>query len=331
MLGVRIAAPGGLDVLRHGELPDPEAGPGEAILEVKAASLNHLDLWVRKGLPVATYPIIPGSDAAGIERGTGRRVLLSPSTSCGTCEFCRSGEKPLCVKFRIFGEHRDGTHAALVRAPRENLLPIPDGLSFEEAAAAPLVMLTAWRMLMTRGRLKAGETVFIWGAAGGVGTACVQIARHAGARVIATASIESKAARLRALGADPVLLPADEDVPARVRELTGKRGCDLVVDTVGRDTWARSLRIARRGGRIVTCGATSGHDPVEDLRQVYYRQLEILGCTMGNDRELADALAPVFSGAIRPVIDRVLPLRDVAEGHRALESREVFGKIVLKP
>ncbi len=331
MKAVRIQAPGGLDALRFGDLPDPVPKPGELTLEVKAASLNHLDLWVRKGLPVAAYPLIPGSDAAGIVRETGRRVLLSPSTSCGTCEFCASGEKPLCLAYRVYGEHRDGTDAQLLCVPAENLIPIPDRLSFEEAAAVPLTALTAWRLLMTRGRLRAAEDVFIWSAGAGVGVACLQYARLAGARVIATASSDEKCARLAALGADVVINHAREDAVERVRTLTGKRGCDLVVDYIGRDTWAKSLRIVRRGGRLVTCGATSGPDPEEDLRQVFYRQIEILGCTMGNNKELADALKPVFDGRLKPVIDRVLPLSEVAEAHRLLETRQVFGKIVLKP
>jgi NADPH:quinone reductase-like Zn-dependent oxidoreductase len=331
MKALRVDAPGGPEALRIVELPDPVPAPGELTLEVKAAGVNHLDVWVRRGLPGLRYPLILGSDAAGIVLETGRRALLSPSTSCGTCAFCRSGEKPLCLEYRIFGEHRDGTQRTRICVPAENLVPIPDSLSFEAAASAPLVGLTAWRMLMSKGRLKAGEDVFIWGAAAGVGTACVQYARLAGARVFATASSPAKAARLAELGAHVVLDLGREDPVARVRDLTGKRGCDLVVDYVGRDTWERSLRIARRGGRIVTCGATSGHDAVTDLRQVFYRQLEILGSTMGNDEELRQALAPVFDGRVKPVLDRVLPLAQAAEAHRLLESRQACGKLVLVP
>jgi NADPH:quinone reductase-like Zn-dependent oxidoreductase len=330
MKAVRVHAPGGLDVLRFEEVPEPRPAPGELTLEVKAAGVNHLDVWVRKGLPIATYPVTLGSDAAGIVRETGKRVLLNPATSCGTCEFCASGEKPLCPGYRVFGEHRDGTQAQVLCVPAANLIPIPDALGFVDAAAAPLVFLTAWRMLFTRGRLRPAEDVLVWGGAAGVGTACIQFAKLAGARVFATASSDSKAARLRTLGADVVLDPAREDVPKRLRELTGKRGMDLVVDYVGKDTWDRSLRCARRGGRIVTCGATSGHDPVEDLRQIFYRQLEIIGCTMGNDKELGDALKPLFDGRLRPAVDRVLPLAGAAEAHRLLETRSACGKIVLE-
>lgn len=331
MKAVRVHVPGGLDALSYEDVPEPRPGPGQALLEVKAASINHLDLWVRRGLPMAKYPRILGCDAAGVEAGTGRRVLLNPALSCGACEFCASGEKPLCRDYAVFGEHRDGTDAQLVAVPAENLIPIPDGVSFEEAAAAPLVFLTAWRMLFTRGRLRPSETVLVWSAGAGVGTVCVQFARLAGARVIATASSDEKCRRLASLGADVVLNAAREDVLARVRELTGKRGVDLVVDYIGKETWARSLQCLRRGGRLVTCGATSGYDPAEDLRQIFYRQLEVIGCTMGNNKELLDALRLLFEGRARPVIDAVLPLRDVREAHRRVESRQVFGKLVLVP
>lgn len=331
MKAVQVSAPGGLEALRIVDLPEPTPGPGELTLEVRAASVNHLDLWVRKGLPVAKYPIILGSDAAGIVRETGRRALLSPASSCGSCEFCSSGEKPLCLKYAIYGEHVNGAQAQRICVPAENLIPFPDTLSFEEAAAAPLVYTTAWRMMVTRGRLAPSEDVLIWSAGAGVGVACLQLARLAGARVIATASSDEKCARLRDLGADFVLNHAREDVVRGIRELTSKRGVDLVVDYIGKDTWAKSIQVVRRGGRIVTCGATSGYDPAEDLRQIFYRQLEILGCTMGNNKEMLDALRPIFEGRIRPVIDSVLPLADVAAAHARIERRAVFGKIVLKP
>jgi NADPH:quinone reductase-like Zn-dependent oxidoreductase len=331
MKAVRVSTPGGLEALQVVDVPEPTPAPGELTLEVQAASVNHLDLWIRRGLPVARYPIILGADAAGVIRETGRRALLSPTLSCGSCEFCSSGEKPLCLKYVILGEHRDGSQAERICVPAENLIPIPDTLPFEEAAAAPLVYLTAWRMLMTRGRLAASEDVLVWSAGAGVGVACVQLARLAGARVVATASTDEKCARLKELGADFVLNHRREDVVRRIRELTSKRGVDVVVDYIGKDTWAKSLQCVRRGGRIVTCGATSGYDPAEDLRQVFFRQIEILGCTMGNNKELQDALRPVFEGRIRPVIDRVLPLSEVAVAHRLLEERGVCGKILLKP
>jgi NADPH:quinone reductase-like Zn-dependent oxidoreductase len=328
---LRVPSPGPPEVLRWEEVPDPRPGPDEVTLEIKAASVNHLDLWVRKGLPGVTYPRILGCDAAGILRDTGERVLLNPATSCGRCEFCGSGEKPLCRGYRIRGEHTDGTDAELISVPRASVIAIPDSLSFEAAAAAPLVYLTAWRLIISRGRLKPSEDVLIWSAGAGVGTACLQLAKRTGARVIATASTDPKAARLAELGADIVLNHAREDVPRRIREITQKRGVDLVVDYIGKETWTRSLACMRRGGRLVTCGATSGHDPAEDLRHVFYRQLEIIGCTMGNDKELEDVLRLVFRGDVKPVIDSVLPMKDGAEAHRRLESRLAFGKIILRP
>jgi NADPH:quinone reductase-like Zn-dependent oxidoreductase len=331
MKAVRVSTPGGLDALQVVDVPDPVPGPGEQTLEIQAAGVNHLDLWVRKGLPVAKYPIILGSDAAGIVRETGKRAVLSPATSCGVCEFCSSGDKPLCVKYAIYGEHVNGAQAQRICVPAENLIPFPDTLSFEEAAAAPLVYLTAWRMLITRGRLAPSEDVLIWSAGAGVGVAALQLAKLAGARVLATASTDEKCAKLRELGADFVLNHAREDVVRRIRELTSKRGVDVVVDYIGKDTWARSLQSVRRGGRIVTCGATSGYDPAEDLRQIYFRQIEVIGCTMGNNKELLDALRPIFEGRIRPVIDSVLPLADVSAAHRRIEQRAACGKIILKP
>ncbi len=331
MKAIRIPEPGPPEVLRYEDVPDPAPGPGEVTLEVKAVSVNHLDLWVRRGLPGVRYPRIPGSDAAGVVRETGQRVLLDPATSCGACEFCSEGNKPFCRDYAVWGEHRDGTDREAMAVPASAVIPIPDALSFEEAAAAPLVFLTAWRMLVTRGRLRPAETVLVWSAGAGVGTAAVQIARIAGARVIATSSSDAKGEKLRALGCDFVLNHAREDVVQRVREITGKRGADLVVDYIGKETWPRSLQCLRRGGRLVTCGATSGHDPAEDLRQVFYRQLEIIGCTMGNNKELRDALRLVFEGRARPVVDGVLPLKDAAEAHRRVQSRGVFGKLVLVP
>jgi len=331
MKAVRVSKPGGIETLEFAEVPEPKPGPGELTLDVRSAGVNHLDLWVRKGLPGLKYPIILGSDAAGVIRETGRPALLSPSTSCGVCEFCASGSKSLCLKYAIFGEHRDGAQVATLCVPAENLIPIPSSLSFDEAAAAPLVYLTAWRMMITRGRLAPSEDILIWSAGAGVGVACLQLARLTGARVIATASTEEKCARLREIGAHFVLNHSREDVVRRIKELTGKRGVDLVVDYIGKDTWGRSIQVVRRGGRIVTCGATSGYDPAEDLRQIFYRQIEIIGCTMGNNKELQDALRPIFEGRIRPVIDSVLPMSEVAAAHERLERRAAFGKIILKP
>jgi NADPH:quinone reductase-like Zn-dependent oxidoreductase len=331
MKAVRIPQPGPPEVLRYEDVPEPRLAPGQVTLEVRAVSVNHLDLWVRRGLPGVRYPVIPGADAAGVVRETGKRVLLNPSSSCGRCEFCAGGDSSMCREFAVLGEHGDGTDRALLAVDPSRLVELPDGFGFEEAAAAPLVFLTAWRMMITRGRLRPSEDVLVWSAGAGVGTACLQLAKAAGARVVATASSDAKCERLSGLGADLAINHAREDVVSRVRELTGKRGVDMVVDYVGKDTWVKSLQCLRRGGRLVTCGATSGHDPVEDLRHVFYRQIEVIGSTMGNDRELRDVLRLVFQGRVKPVIDAVLPMKDAAEAHRRLEGRRVFGKIVLVP
>jgi NADPH:quinone reductase-like Zn-dependent oxidoreductase len=341
MKALRYHRQGGPEVLQIDEIPAPECGAEQVLVRIKAMGINHLDIWGRKGLPgvKVSLPRIPGCDGAGIvervgagvtELKPGDRVLLNPATSCGLCEFCQSGEKPLCVRYAIWGEHGDGTSRELMAVPRSTPIRIPDSMSFEEAAAIPLPLLTAWRMLITRGRLRASEDVLIWSAGAGVGVYAVQIAKIAGARVIATASSDAKCEKLRALGADVVYNHSTEDVPRRVRELTGKRGVDLVVDYIGRETFAGSIQSMRRGGRFVTCGATSGYEATLPFGPLFYKQLELIGCTMGNDKELFDGLRLAFAGRIRPVIDRVLPLERAAEAHAAIEARQVFGKVVLK-
>ncbi len=329
MKAIQIHEFGGPEVLTWEEIPDPVPAQDEVLLEVKAASINHLDIWIRKGLPGVKLPRILGCDAAGIAEG--KRVLLNPATSCGTCEFCTVGNMPMCRQYAIWGEHKNGTDAQYLAVPRHALIPIPDEISFEEAAAAPLVFVTSWRMLMTRGRLQPSEDVLIWSAGAGVGTICIQMAKVAGARVFATASSDEKCARLKELGADHVFNHEKEDVVRKVKEITGKRGVDLVVDYTGKDTWARSLKVARKGGRIVTCGATSGFDPAENLRHIFFRQLEIIGCTMGNNKELQDALRLLFTGKVRPIIHGTFPMSEVAEAHKQIESRKVFGKLILTP
>ena len=333
MKAIRFHKHGGPDVLKLEDVPEPECGPGEVLLEVKAASVNHLDIWLRRGLPGFEIPLphIPGCDAAGVVRETGARVLLNPGSGCGSCEFCAAGNESMCVRYRIFGEHREGCYTELLAVPAENAIPIPDSMSFEEAASIPLVLLTAWRMLITRGRLRPGEDILILGAGAGVGTMCVQIAKLTGARVIATGGTEEKCDRLGELGADIVINYAKQDFAREVRKITQKRGVDVVVDYVGKDTWAGSLACVRRGGRLVTCGATTGHDPAEDLRHIFSRQLEVIGSTMGSRRELMEALRRVFAGKIKAVVDRVMPMSEAAEAHRRIESRGVFGKLVLTP
>ena len=338
MRAIRIHEHGGPEAMRLDEVPDPVPGPGEVLVEVGAAGINHLDVFVRRGMPGVTIPLprILGADAAGVVAvlgdgvtapAVGTRVLLYPATYCGACDLCESGDASMCGRYRIYGEHADGTYAEKVVARADNAIPIPDGWTFAEAASVPLVFVTAWRMLITRGRLKPGEDVLILGAGSGVGSACVQIARLVGARVWATASSEEKQERARALGAE-VIVPY-ERFDKFVRDRTGRRGVDVVVDYVGKDTWTTSLRALRQGGRILTCGATTGFDPTDDLRHIFFRQLEVIGSTMGSRTELKQVLKHLFDGRLRAVVDRVVPLAQAAEAHRLIEARQVFGKVVL--
>jgi NADPH2:quinone reductase len=332
---------GGPEVLEYGDFEDPAPGPGEVLLEVKATSVNHLDLFVRRGAPGIKVPLphIPGCDAAGVVIATGdgvdgfsggERVLVDPSLTCGRCEFCVRGDATLCHSFGVIGEHTRGASAERLVVPAVNLFRIPDHVSFEEAAAVPMVFVTAWRMMITRGRLRAGEDVLILGAAAGVGTACIQIAKHAGARVFAAAGGEEKLALCHELGADVLIDYRKEDVVKRVKKETDKRGVDVCVDYVGKDTWVNSLRCLASGGRLLTCGATTGYDPNTDLRHIFYRQLEIIGSTTGTRNDLASALKFIFAGQMKPVISKVMDLPETADAHRLMEQREVLGKIVIR-
>ncbi|UCH85779.1 MAG: zinc-binding dehydrogenase [Candidatus Latescibacterota bacterium] len=332
---------GGPEVLQLGELPDPVAGPGGVLIDVKASSLNHLDLWVRRGLPGIKLPLphIPGADAAGIvaaigdgvtEVAVGDRVLVNPTLSCGRCEFCLQGDASLCRSFKIIGEQTQGTCCEKIVVPEQNAVTIPKDLPFVEAASIPLVFLTAWRMMITRGRLRPAETVLILGAAAGVGIACIQIAKVAGARVLAAAGSDDKLALCRELGADVLINYTREDLPKRVREETAKRGVDMCVDYIGKDTWVQSLICTAKGGRVVTCGATTGYDPKTDLRHIFFRQLEIIGSTMGSKNDLITPLGLILDGKMRPVVGEVFPLEQTADAHRLMESRTLSGKIVIR-
>lgn len=332
---------GGPEVLTLGERPDPVTAPGTVKIAVRASSLNHIDIFLRRGLPGITIPLphIPGCDAAGVVAEVGEgvthvrpgdRVLMNPSISCGRCEFCQRGDVTMCVSYKLIGEHTSGTCCEQFVVPADNAIPFPETMSFEEAASIPLVFVTAWRMLITRGRLRAGEDVLIMGASAGVGIACIQIAKVAGARVIAAASSEEKLELCRGLGADVLVNYEKEDVVKRVRQETGRRGVDVVVDYVGKATWLRSLQSLSRGGRLVTCGATTGYNPEEDLRHVFYRQLEIIGSTMGSKNELLAPLKLIFAGRMRPVVGAVYDLTDAAEAHRAMEARRSLGKTVIR-
>jgi NADPH:quinone reductase-like Zn-dependent oxidoreductase len=315
---IRIHEDGGPEVLRYEDAPDPEPKPGEVLIELRAASLNHLDLWVRQGLPSAPKPRILGADGAGIRLDTGERVVINPGIERGD------------GRIAVVGEHADGTHAELVAIPEENVFPIPDELSFEDAAAFPLVFETAYRMLVTRAGLREGETVLVWGIGGGVATAALAIAKALGAQVIVTSSSDEKLTRARELGADEAVNHATGDVKAAVRELTGGRGVDVVVESVGEATWRTSLDVAAQGGRIAVCGATSGPNPPAALQRVWWKQLSILGSSMGTREDFEGAYALVTSGRALPVVDAVYPLAEARAAHERLEAAEQLGKIVLR-
>lgn len=331
---------GGPEVLRYEEVRNPEPAPGEVLIEVRATSINHLDIFLRRGILGVRIPLpkIAGSDAAGIVRAIGnsvttvkegQRVTINPGISCGLCEYCSSGFASQCAAYTIMGEHNQGAYAQFITVPERIVLPIPDSLSFEAAAAAPLVFLTAWSMMVGKGNIRAGEDVLILGAGAGVGTAAIQIAKLAGCRVFAAASTEEKLEKARQLGADVLINNNAGDFDKKIRNLTGKRGVDVVVDYIGADTWVQSLRSARRGGRVLTCGATTGFAPQTDLRQIFFRQVQVIGSTMGSHSEFLAVMNLVFQGRLKPVIDRVLPLEEARTGHELIENRGVFGKIVL--
>jgi NADPH:quinone reductase-like Zn-dependent oxidoreductase len=333
---------GGPEVLRYEDVPDPVPGPGEVLVRVRACALNHLDIWTRGGLPGRSipFPHILGNDIAGEVAGlgspldgiaVGQRVMLSPGTSCGRCLQCLSGEDSSCRQYRILGAHLHGGYAELVRCPAANVIPIPDHVGFDEAAAFPLVFLTAWRMLVTRARVRLGEDVLVWAAGSGVGMAALQVAKLLGARVIATAGRADKLAKARELGADEVIDHHRQDVSAEVRRLTGKKGVEVVVEHVGAASWERSLLSLAHRGRLVTCGATTGHEGKTDLRFVFSKQLSLLGSYMGSKAELLEAAPHFFAGRLRPVVHQVLPLAEARRAHEVMEASEHFGKIVLRP
>jgi zinc-binding alcohol dehydrogenase/oxidoreductase len=320
---VRIHEDGGPDVLRYEDAPDPVAGPGEVLIGLRAASLNHLDVWLRRGLPSAPKPRILGADGAGVVVALGEgvdrfregdEVVINPGLDEGA---------------RIVGEHMDGTHAELIALPADYIYPLPDGLTFEQAAAFPLVFETAYRMLVTRGGLQEGEWVFVWGIGGGVATAAMQIAKALGARVIVTSSSDEKLGRARELGADATVNHAEADVAAGVREATDGHGADIVVEHVGEATWKTSLQVAASGGRIAVCGATSGPNPPANLHRIWWKQLTVLGSTMGTQADFQAVYELVASGRAEPVVDRAFPLAEAAAAHEHLEAGRQLGKVVL--
>ncbi|MGH9942674.1 MAG: zinc-binding dehydrogenase [Pyrinomonadaceae bacterium] len=333
---------GGVDKLELAELPDPQPGAGAVVLRVRAAALNHLDLWVRRGLPGIEIPLphVGGSDIAGevvalgagvTDLEPGARVVVNPGLWCGKCEWCLKGEHSLCVVYRIIGEHTDGGFAELVSVPAANCVPIPAGFTDEEAAAVPLVFLTAWRALITQASLRAGETILILGASGGVASAAIQIAKFAGGRVLAVTSSDEKAAQARALGADEVIDRTQGDFSKQAFKLTERRGVDVVLENTGAQTWEGSVRALARGGRLVTYGGTTGPMGQTDIRLLFWKQVRLIGSTMGTADEFRRVTQLVWERRLRPVVDRVLPLAEIRAAHEALEAGEQFGKIVLKP
>jgi NADPH:quinone reductase-like Zn-dependent oxidoreductase len=339
MKAIVIREHGGVERLEESVVPDPEPKPDEAIVRVRAVALNHLDLWVRRGVAGHTFhlPIIGGAEVAGVveevPEGTGWKrgdaVIVAPGFSCGACAACTSGNDPLCIGAGIFGENRNGGCAEKIAVPIRNLFRKPASLSFAEAAALPLDMLTAWHRLVARAQLRPGETVLVQAGGSGVGSAGIQIAKLWKATVYTTVGSAEKAKRAKELGADETILYRETDFVAAVRALTNKRGVDVVFEHIGADTFERSLRLLARGGRLVTCGATAGGEATINIRLIFFKLLSILGSTMGSLAELREIMKHVEAGRLHPVVDRVLPIGEIAEAHRVLESREAFGKVVL--
>ena len=339
MKAVRFHEHGPPDVLHYEDAPDPELRAGDVIVRVRACALNHLDLWNRRGMERVRFrmPHILGADVAGEIIASsdpalvpGRRVMLQPGLSCGRCQACLDGRDNDCPRYDVLGSQSDGGYAELVRVPLENIIPIPDAIGFVEAAAFPLTFLTAWHMLVTRAGIRPGEDVLVLGAGSGVGQAAIQSAWLHGARILATAGTDAKLARARELGAYDVINHHTQNVADEVRRLTDKRGVDIVVEHVGVATWEHSIKSLARGGRLVTCGATPGHDARVVLRFMFTRQYTLMGSYMGTKGELIRAARFFFSGQLMPVVDITFPLVDAAEAHRHLEKGEQFGKVVLE-
>jgi NADPH:quinone reductase-like Zn-dependent oxidoreductase len=336
---------GGLEVLRYDEAPDPKVGLKDVLIRVRAASCNYNDIWARKGLPGVRFdlPHISGSDVSGevIEVGSavtsiqvGQKVLSHPVLSCRTCEWCTSGQEYFCRQLKIWGFQTgpyDGGYAELARLPEVNVIPVPPNLNWEEAAAIPLVLLTAYHMLVTRAQLKAGEDLLLWGSSSGIGHVGIQIAKVIGARVIAVGGTDEKCSKAKALGADYVINYNTQDVVAEVKKLTNKKGVEVVFEHTGQSTWERSIASMAWGGRLVICGNTTGFEAKTDLRFLFNKQLSLLGSHEGNKAEMIRGLKWVEAGKIKPVIDRTFALKDAAKAQETMEKGLHFGKIVLKP
>lgn len=342
MRAVRFHEHGGIDVLKYEEAPEPKIEDRDVLLKVKACALNHLDLWLRQGVSdwKLPFPHILGSDISGevakvgshVEHvKAGGRVLLCPGIGCGQCEMCCKGLDSACRSYTVFGVFVDGGYAEYVKAPEVNVIPIPGNLSFDEAAAVPLVFLTAWHMLFTRAQLKPGEDVLVIGAGSGVGSAAIQVGKLVGARVIATAGADWKLEKARALGADEVINHSRQSISAEVRRLTAKRGADVIVEHVGAAVWEECFNSLATYGRLVTCGATSGAEVKLNVQSLFGRQRTVMGSFMGGKAELLEALKLIARRKLAAVIDSTFPLQQAAAAQRKMESREFFGKILLHP
>ncbi|OGH56722.1 MAG: hypothetical protein A3G34_07255 [Candidatus Lindowbacteria bacterium RIFCSPLOWO2_12_FULL_62_27] len=340
MKAVQFHEHGGVEVLRYEDVETPKPAEGEVLVKVSACALNHLDIWIRNGIPAYRIPMphISGCDVsgwvedpAGSGLRRGQRVVLSPGVSCGQCEWCRAGHDNQCMEFKIFGAGTQGGYAQYCVARASDCVPLPDELGDEEAAAFPLTFVTAWHMLFTRANLKSGETVLVMSAGSGVGSAALQMARWAGARALATAGTEEKADQARSMGAEQVHLPERGRIRDWAKEVTGGRGVDVVFEHVGGETLIEGLASLSKNGRLVTCGSTAGGTAALDIRFLFMRQLTILGSMMGTRRELEQVLKLVAARTLRPVIDRTFPLSEAATAQRWMEARRNFGKILLLP
>ena len=338
MKAVRFHQFGGPEVLLYEDIPNPGLRKDQVLVRVKACALNHIDIWVRKGLPGVKLPHILGSDIAGeiAEVGeyvagfsAGQRVVVAPMHFCGLCTKCLAGLQNHCQEFTVIGNAVDGGNCELIAVPAANVIPIPDSLDFLKAASVPLVFVTAWHMIVNLGQVRAGQTVLVLGASSGVGIAAIQIAKLFHCYVITTAGAESKLEKARALGADHGINHYKQKISEEVRKITGKAGVDIVVEHVGAATWDESMRSLKAGGKLVTCGATTGPNVAIDLRHLFARQLTLLGSYMGTMEDLHEVLGHVFAGRLKPVVDREFPLSEVRAAHEYLEKSQMFGKVVM--
>ena len=340
MKAVRIHKHGGPEVLQYEEIPDPTCGNQDVLVQMKASSINHLDIWVRQGIPgwKVSLPLIPGSDGAGVvvakgegvkDLVTGDKVLIIPNISCGHCEFCSNGDDNLCPEYGIVGETCNGCDAELVALPRRNVIPIPKNLTYEEAAAIPLVFMTAWHMLVTKAQVKPEQFVLVLAGGSGVGSAAIQIAKLHGAKVIATAGSDDKLEKAKSLGADFLINHYKETISEKVKQFTEGRGVDVVVEHVGKATWQESLKSLAKCGKIVTCGATTGADVSINLNHLFYKHQQIIGSTMATRGELFEIMNFVRQKKLKPVIDKEFPIQEIAEAHKYVESGKQFGKVIL--